>query len=213
MTTAMTKGNKLVTELSAKMDYLDKAIERLEGEKQALQDKLDTGSNQFDMDVVKKNKAIQQEINLTQQTIEDAKSEREKVIEGNAADTFNKAMQIMREYRNEKKAEHKADNLAIVEHIEAIREKVKLIEEKDSEYTKELDSFIKAVRPFLDKEPTKYGGMQELKYGKLEDKAHSWGRFNVLELPSERHLGLDDLFEQPSVTIVDWTAKEKARFS
>lgn len=213
MTKAMAKGNKLVSELSAKMDYLDKAIERLEDEKQALKDKLDTGSNQFDMDVVKKNKSIQQEINLTQQTIEDAKSARQKAIEGSASDTFNQAQKIIQEYRNEKKAEHKADNLAIVEHIEAIREKVKLIEEKDSEYTKEVDAFVTAVRPFLDKEPTQFGGMQELKYRKLEDKVRSWGRFNVLELPSERHLGIDDLFKPANVTVADWTDKEKARFS
>lgn len=191
MTKAMAKGNKLVSELSAKMDYLDKAIERLEDEKQALQDKLDTGSNQFDMDVVKKNKSIQQEINLTQQTIEDAKAEREKAIEGSAADTFNQAQKIIQEYRNEKKAEHEADKEEIFDLVKAIQDKVEYIEKQDSQYQKELREFVSAIRPFLDEEPTHFGTMHERKYDRLNLSVTG---SKVVHLPDLRKAPIANLF-------------------
>lgn len=191
MTKSMTKANNLVSELSAKVEYLDTAIERLENEKQALKDKLNTGSNQFDMDVVKKNKGIQQEINLTEQTIEDAKAERERVIEGNAADTFNQAQKIIREYRTEKGEEHKADKEAIYEHVEAIKELVEHIENKDTEYQKELREFVRAIRPFLDKEPTKFGTMHEYKHERLNMSVTG---SKVVHLPDLRKAPIADLF-------------------
>lgn len=191
MTKAMTKANDLVSELSAKMDYLDKSIKKLEAEKADLESKLDKGSNQFDLDIVKKNKAVQQDINLMTQTIEDAKAERERAIEGSAADTFNQAQKIIREYRTEKGEEHKADKEAIFEHVEAIKELVDHIENKDSEYQKELDQFVRAIRPFLDKEPTKFGTMFEEKHHRL---SMSVAGSKVVHLPNLRKAPIAKLF-------------------
>lgn len=195
---AIKGAQALLNELSKPINEIEKDITELKEEKQRLINQLDQSDNQFKMDVVKKNRQIQSDINLTEQTIQKAEKRREQLIKDNAGKTYKQANKMIRDFRKETAKKENHYNRLFIEKIEEVRQAFEEMAEKDKEYTNEIKSFIDNLEPYLDAEEKPELGMISTQKRSLEmNHVYRSGIMTVLDVVREGAFGVKGLMSKP----------------
>lgn len=210
----MIKGaDKLIQKASKPIADITKNIAELEAEKQRLMDSLDTTDNQFSMDVVKKNKAIEADIHLINNTLNRAKKRKEELLLDNAGEVYSESRRVLNEFKKEVNEQHKDDNQRIIEAIDEVRAIYREFKAEDKEYTQEVAEFVEAIKPYLDPRNKKeYGavGTQARQLEMMNERFNSSTYLMWLEITREDFFGIDGLIKDFKETPM--SQKERAKY-
>lgn len=193
----MIKGaDELIKKVSKPVADITNNIAELEAEKERLTDSLDNSDNQFSMDVVKKNKAIEADIHLINNTIDKAKKRKEEMIRSNADEVYSEAKQTLSSFRKDVNEKHKTDNQLIIDAIDEVRSIYKEFKEKDKEYSLEAVDFIEAISPYLDprkKEAFGAIGTQKRQLELMNERRNTRTYLSWLDIVREDFFKIDGL--------------------
>lgn len=158
----MIKGSsELIKSLQSNLTEIDKDIEQLNKNIDELTNKIDK-KNEFKIETIKKNKAIQSEVNMLKTALNGALKKREQLMQDNAGTAYKDVNELLRAYKVECKTSTNDKNIAIIDKLEEIKQLSNDIQEMDQVAFKEIQQFIEQVKPYLDKEPKQelilYGG-------------------------------------------------------
>lgn len=203
----------LLEEISNPIIDIEKDIQELYEEKERLSSTLDSSDNQFKMDVVKKNKQIQADINLMENTIRKAEQRKEQLIKASAETTYKKANDIIKEHKRELREKENHYNVSMIKHIEKIRNEFKEMYEKDRAYNKEINEFIDSIKPYLDPENKPQLGNRDQHYSLLNQHVYRFGGrygLTILEAFNEGMFGIQGLMTiKPKHLNLEKQEKEK----
>ena len=74
------------------------------------------------------------------------------IISKHADNVVNEALQIMKNFKQNVKSDHKDDNKRIIEALDEIQTIYVSVFEKDCAYTNSLKAFVSSVKPYLSNE-------------------------------------------------------------
>lgn len=174
-------AEQLVKELHAPLESINADIAELEKKRDELEAQLDKSENRFKLDVVKKNKSIQSELDLINRILNEAKVERERIIKDSMDKAYEKAEKIIREYKKEIYHSKKAENAAMIKKIYEIREIFKGLVEEEERVSEEISQFINDISTFIEDEPGIGGTQSKLSQLMQQADTHTYG-FSALKL-------------------------------
>lgn len=152
-------GQEVYNEISAPIKKADKQIKELEAEQAKLQKELDKTANDFDVEVVRANQELEQEMELITNALERAKAHRKELIDGNAYENYKKADKVFFDIL-------RAEKDARADHIQQIKKKIVEIYELydeakayDTKVDEGLTEYIEAVSEYLSDTVVVAGGL------------------------------------------------------
>ena len=191
----MINGSKeYVAAAQKKFEGIQTDIAELEKSIEGLESKIDT-ENEFKIDTIKKNKAIQSEINMYKTALDKAYKKRDEIRRENGKTAYKEVSALINAFRREQRPSANEKNLAIIQKVEEIRKLREEIQEQDKAIQQEISAFIDQAQPFLDTEPK----TELILYGqptKQYDHLHHSNGFSSLTGPTfvnevtEYHLGI-----------------------
>ncbi|PRY81016.1 hypothetical protein [Alkalibacterium olivapovliticus] len=185
----MIKGaENLLTMASEPIKDIQNSIEELESEKQRLTEQLDTSDNQFSMEVVKKNKAIESDIHQIENTLKRAKQRKEELLIGNADNVYNESKKLLKAFKDDLNDQHKADNQRIISMIDEVRAIYQSFKEEDKKHSADVADFIDKISPYLDpRNKAEFGaiGTQENQLNRMNERQNMNTYLTWLEIVRE----------------------------
>ena len=179
----MIKGAKeYIAAAQKKFEGIQADIAELEKNIAGLESKIDT-ENEFKIDTIKKNKAIQSEINMYKSALDKACKKRDEIRRENGKTAYREVTAIINEFKREQRPTANKKNLAIIQKVEEIRQLRAEIQEQDRTIQKEISDFIDQAQQFLDPEPKP----ELILYGqptKQYDHLHHSNNFSSLTGPT-----------------------------
>lgn len=149
----MIKGAKeFVADSRKKFESIQTDIAELEKNIEDLESKIDT-KNEFKIDTIKKNKAIQGEINMYKSALDKAYKKRDEIRRENGKTAYSNATALINAFKREQRPTTNEKNLAIIQKVEEIRQLRAEIQDQDKAIQREISSFVEDIQEFLDPEP------------------------------------------------------------
>lgn len=152
-------GQKVYDEIATPIKKSNQQIKELEAEQAKLQKELDKTANNFDVEVIRANQKLEQEMELITTALERAKAHRKELIDGNAYENYKKADKVFFDIL-------RAEKDARADHIEKIENKIKEIHELydeakayDTKVDEGLTEYIQAVSKYLSDSVVAKGGL------------------------------------------------------
>ena len=145
-------ANELIQSVNEPVQEIERDIAELLSEKKKLEDKLQTGANQFKMSVVRNNQKVQHELDLLIPTLEKAEQRKAEIIKDNKGRTYREALRIINGRKRELTELKKADNKAMIEKIHEIRAIYAALQAESKAEAELLDKFVDEVSPFISDE-------------------------------------------------------------
>lgn len=143
---------ELIQSVNEPLQEIEQDIAELLSEKKRLEDKLQTGANQFKMSIVRNNQKVQHELDLLVPTLEKAEQRRAEIIKDNEGRTYREALRIINGRKRELTELKKADNKAMIEKIHEIRAIYAALQAESKAEAELLDKFVDEVSPFISDE-------------------------------------------------------------
>lgn len=149
----MIKGSdKFIESLQGELTEIEADILSLEKNIAELEKDIDH-ENEFKIDVIKKNRAIQSDINMLKTALNKANSKREQIIKDNAKQSYKAVSDFLTAYKEVAKNTTNDKALKIITKVEEIRALDEEIKAVDKEVQAEILAFVEQVKEFLDPEP------------------------------------------------------------
>ena len=145
-------AKEFISAAQKKFEGIQADIAELEKSIQELEAKIDT-ENEFKIDTIKKNKAIQSEINMYKTALDKACKKRDEIRKENGKTAYKEVSALINAFRREQRPSTNEKNLAIIEKVEEIRKLREEIQEQDKAIQQEIGDFIDQAQLFLDPEP------------------------------------------------------------
>lgn len=145
-------GTKLIEKVSANVVEIDSKIKELQAEKQRLETVLNTTDNAIDVEVTKNQESLKHDLEVTESMLQRAEQEKQAIISKHADNVVDEALQIMKNFKQNVKSDHKDDNKRIIEALDEIQTIYVSMFEKDCAYTNSLKAFVSSVKPYLSNE-------------------------------------------------------------
>ena len=145
-------AKEFISAAQKKFEGIQADIAELEKSIQELEAKIDT-ENEFKIDTIKKNKAIQSEINMYKTALDKACKKRDEIRKENGKTAYKEVSALINAFRREQRPSTNEKNLAIIEKVEEIRKLREEIQEQDKAIQQEIADFIDQAQLFLDPEP------------------------------------------------------------
>lgn len=149
----MIKGSeKFIETLQGELTEIEADILSLEKNIAELEKDIDH-ENEFKIEVIKKNRAIQSDINMLKTALSKAKNKREQIIKDNAKKSYKAVNDFLTAYKVAAKNTTNDKVLKIITKVEEIRALDEEIKAVDKEVQAEILAFVEQVKGFLDPEP------------------------------------------------------------
>lgn len=149
----MIKGSeKFIETLQSELTEIEADILSLEKNIAELEKDIDH-ENEFKIDVIKKNKAIQSDINMLKTALNKANNKREQIIKDNAKKSYKSVTDFLTAYKEVAKNTSNDKVLKIITKVGEIRALDAEIKATDKEVQAEILAFIEQVKEYLDPEP------------------------------------------------------------
>lgn len=145
-------GKQFIDDMSKKFDGIQSDILELEKGIADLESKIDT-ENEFKIETLKKNKAIQSEINMLKTALGKAYKKRDEIRKENAKTAYNDTIKLINAFKREQRNSTNEKNLSIIQKLEEIRMLRAEIIEQDKAVHSEITAFVNQAQEYLDPEP------------------------------------------------------------
>lgn len=203
-----------IEKLSEPVKEIENDIKELEQELDRLKSSLDTSENQFKMETVKKNNAIQNDIQLTQDVLNKAQQRRQELVNGKATETYKRTQSLINAHKKAMREQHVQENQEIIQAIDKVRELYTQMKEQDTAYRNELLQFVDDVAPYLDAndrpELGAYGNQESALTQSLYNQNPST-RLTVLETVNEKAFDISGLIVPTKETHA--AAQERSKYN
>lgn len=213
MTNKINGSTALLEQLEQSTAEIKKDIARLYEEKEKLESTLEDTDDQFKLDNVKNNYAIQGDINLINQAINKAEKKLAEKTVANEEKAFNTAVALIQDYRKEANEENKTLNAEIIKHIEETRELFAEMKERDNAYQSEISGLVNSLYPYFNHDNVNGTNVLKSNYGELRhthaDRFKPLYKTSVLDIVDERSFAIKGLVTEPRENRREQDEKEK----